>query len=787
MGPAILVLLVGTAVQGASSADTAAAFPRTTPDGDIQTVWADRDDAPLFEKSSGATVVGRAAFLDPFIVCGDEAGRLLLAKAGERQSCEPARWVGWIGAGSLLERMEADKTGTNVFRKALIINDWKKKDVASFYTLLRGPAARFREASKRAKLFEILFIYKEVTSDEPSQDHYYLLGAAQGMRFSRDAPAVIVGWLRKERAVEWNTREAIEVDKESFQSRRPGARDGRPVVFFNDPQDLLKEKDPTVESLDPLLRGGSRLAWVEDGRQAAAWPHYLTRFPLLKRDDNLVPGTTAYQALIVSDEFVLEKGGKKRTQSREDLEKKERDFDAARLGLGEVSLVFVVDGTGSMFHHGAAAASVVEKMLAGLCDGSSGCHLRAGAVIYRDYFKDCPTQEPEAFPLVQPPFEQLAAFVRPAPLGGKATYNCGHDDPMIWHGLSKAARLLDEGRGSGDFRVIVHIGDMADSDPDKGGYGRDKAFLDMSNAGVNGLYTYAVAGKERDPRYVKLWKAMEEKKKEMDALVRDESAGLRAARPPIGMLMFGETPAAEVARAVIRNVNESLAQRSKVQTAAWYENLLEPGCEYCVVGAATMMAMLRKAKIDIADLVRAREGRSFQLVDFAWVRQQNAKGQSQVLHRVLLEDTTLNMLNVVLMKALGHEHWDPRSLESIWREALRAVLGERDADWKKVLDESRGPGDFILKYLGIVVRKDGILGMSWDDLKRLPKSKVDGEWDRVCRRYLHLRDWFSGWMPGPIPAPDQCSLAAPSGETRREVYTTMNGSRITWLPAELLP
>ena len=182
-------------------------------------VWADRDGIPVYEDSSLQTRKTESPrFLESFYVSqitNDKKAVLLVRSKSEAAADRIAvdGVVGWVKTDFLLLREAGSRTEKLVPHKALVVDDLD--DGVPLPDSGKGVAVRTspREGAPHVRsgvgLPLVSYVYKYDRCENPG---WLLLGTKQTFSSLGTPEDVILGWVRKDASVEWNTREALEPD-----------------------------------------------------------------------------------------------------------------------------------------------------------------------------------------------------------------------------------------------------------------------------------------------------------------------------------------------------------------------------------------------------------------------------------------------------------------------------------------------------------------------------------------------------------------------------------------------
>lgn len=194
--------------------------------GKLAMVWVTEEAVvPLADPEVPSSGVKRTDPLKFLQVCyngGDFQNHYLLVEFGVGNAIVP---VGWVQKDRVLTRPIAEFNRNNlIFQKGMIVNTvdtFLDKTVQNDeLPIRRAPNEKAPpDPNKKLRLFNIFFVYGQAT-DADKKSHV-LLGS--NPTFDPDpnpenlshVSRVILGWVPRERVVEWNTRDALEWNRQS--------------------------------------------------------------------------------------------------------------------------------------------------------------------------------------------------------------------------------------------------------------------------------------------------------------------------------------------------------------------------------------------------------------------------------------------------------------------------------------------------------------------------------------------------------------------------------------------
>lgn len=193
---------------------------------------------------------------------------------------------GWVAFESILFDFEAPllTEGSGITRKALIINskEWIIKNGNG--NKLPVPVKGFLEKSEKnepIRFFNIMFVYKEIHSNDPKIGHQFLLGFDPSIPNARNASGVLAGWLPANALCQWNTRQAIQWNDDN---KKAGIEDLRTSVgkIFKTANDLEAfTSQPRNENIKPSGLLASEIVDKKTGF-SIPWGFDQARYPILE-------------------------------------------------------------------------------------------------------------------------------------------------------------------------------------------------------------------------------------------------------------------------------------------------------------------------------------------------------------------------------------------------------------------------------------------------------------------------------------------------------------------------
>lgn len=344
------------------------------------TVFSDRDQNTTFTAPENGRRFKRLAFMEKFYVCDEKGDWVRIVKDPEIKRMDlsgQAVDYGWVQKSHLLlwKRCLVTKK-SNINKKAMILNTidqlrqtrGAQPDIVEFQS---SPAPEGNKTGKKSKLFEILFIFKDIDANHDGEADYYLLSRSSRMPEGNiDARRnTILGWAPKARLTFWDHRIALEPNWEKVAVQERKNKYKKAKFFADQPAAIFYKKGLDVDN--------RRVVWDNDPlgeRPIGEW----RRFPILKEFRN---GTIS--AGVMGEIFSAQ--GSQMNITPEELAFIQRKLDDLEAKRRNINMVFVIDGTNSMGPYFPALSKAVQQSMKELGRQRTNNVFRFGAVIYRDW------------------------------------------------------------------------------------------------------------------------------------------------------------------------------------------------------------------------------------------------------------------------------------------------------------------------------------------------------------------------------------------------------------------
>lgn len=739
-----------------------------------------------------AKVVHRAKFLEPYYLAKDPVREkdeefVLLANVDENLKIRDL--VGWARREDCLLDREAKKTEYGIYRKALIVNNWERikdpKDRSNIKAaaVLNGPGKRAdgRDYDKLAEigLYDFYYVFEEVTRGGAK---FFLLGDRPLIVSQRQPQEAIRGWVADERIFRWNTRQAIEFNKDNLKQRTEGlAERERGVKVFGSEQEAqwwskgIKATPGSDKAILPV---------AEEDITVTFWRHNWQRYPLLaSKDVGESRAGRLLQVGFIGDQIYLE-GDRKGLSATEMAEAKEKLKLLGRK-LRNVDLVFVIDSTGSMVRYFSSAAKAVQaivKQIGASYDPSDPekPKVQFSVLLYRDYVDQDGLPNPadsyltKRLPLTGD-VEKVAKFIteEPSPPDG-----AGGDEPeAVFHAIYTAVNSSIPEMTDLSFRAVVLLGDKGNHPEDLRGYNVVDLAKFLKDHQID-FYAIHVVDDEK--------------------LVRDPDARLFQDQVQILNLQLGmerntsyyrNMDPRQVAKYIVE-AGSRVTEDSKLLVemirrtgqGGTGSGLMELKKQYGLRLTEKFTAMMRKAGLDPEAFVND----SVQVFGEGWVSEIEPKtGLPQVSEVVLVNRADYEIL-VGLLAGFTRKPPTKENVRQLWTSVLQTNLGEENVDVKKTVAE------LIRNQLGLIVRKK-LLHKTLDEISNLPPNDLTALYEDLMNDLRLMR----GVLMEQDLAIEKEKVKTPDGTERQEVRVKTLGfhkywwqasdQEFAWIPMTLLP
>ena len=321
------------------------------------------------------------------------------------------------------------------------VDGGEKKEIVQIY---RDPAGKTIADSK--KIYEFYFILKK-------EGDYYLLSKAEKIS-TRTVNEALVGWVRKNRLTDWNTRIALEPNfKINAYQERASNKSLRVVAYGTDSGAKNHAEsgriniDEAFWDNDPISIKKEQLATTNPRRFKGG----VVRFPLLSQQGNY------YRSGVIGKITIRDKNQKELEYMGEipygGLLKAIENSGASKENY---NILYVIEGTASMQPF---KASIIESIRETSLALSKISNVKFGASIYRDIPEREVGKLFENIPLTSNP-EDVIAY-----LNTREFKNWLDNDSYtsMYYGLQQA--ILESGLNQNHTNIVILIGNYGDYSP----------------------------------------------------------------------------------------------------------------------------------------------------------------------------------------------------------------------------------------------------------------------------------------------------------------------------------
>ncbi len=621
---------------------------------------------------------------------------------------------GWVSAENCLTDRYALRTENNLYQKALIVNKWQETEAGELKIqvaeALNGPGERPGEERrpfeplKELGLYRFYYVYRVL--EKQGKGKYYLLGLSHAIKRPKNWSDFIVGWVPASRVSQWNTRQAIEFNKDTLEERlrsapeEVAAKGGGGVVIFETKEELEAHLAGLTEFNNrPLVPVAS-----EDTTRKTRWSYEVQRFPLFakEKNDRYPEWGPYYQLGYIGDQIYVEEGT--RGLSAEELASQAEALRSEKDNLGEINVVFVIDSTGSMDKWFEATADAVRAISSELSSGYSDDEERPRVRFSVTYYRDYPDKEKsdsylvKRLPLTEKA-EDVEDFLREDAQGG------GDDPEAVFYGIDYAVgEAVDEIENDLAFKVVVLIGDCGNHRVDEDGFTVEKIIERLEAADFDFAAIHMVPGGEHSDSAAISDFASQTKR------ISDLTRGNYKA---IGFISGDQASEAQAAREIAssiveraeRTINDASLAKLAIEDVLTGVGLLEINNRYGVRIAEKVTQAMVKRDVD----PRSFLAQSASIFGAGWATANNGEGVPQVDMVYLVDRPTIQIL-VGILAGFVQEVATKENVQDMWGRTLRAHIGEFEVE--------RPIGELIEAYVGLPVQT-GVLKQSLSEIANL--------------------------------------------------------------------
>ncbi len=413
-------------------------------------VVSDRENNPTYKKADETSEEMETIGFKSYFYVVDEKEEwlhIIQARTSGLKISKMNKDYGWVKKDKmLLWTSGLVDEQTQIHKKAFLLNKVQdierilREDSKDFAKIYSGPLTN--KIADKKTIYEFYFVYKK-------ENDRYLLGKESLVSSSR-VENVIVGWVDRKKAADWNTRIALEpnFDQVAFEERK-GNPDLR-VVGFTDiggadghaqTGSIVEEKKAWDN--DPIKISSNKLADSNPRRFKGA----VVRFPMLKNYPN---------------SFMSGAIGEIQTKSMKDVVSSvsEVDYSGIVEGVKESStsrdnynVFFLVEGTRQLTKYKQSILNSLENLERNFGDE---VNIRYGAAIYRD----TPEEQVDKLYEIQPLVNDKAKVINFLNQGEFSQWHDNDEYTALYYALNET--LLKGSFSDNHTNIIFLIGNNAD-------------------------------------------------------------------------------------------------------------------------------------------------------------------------------------------------------------------------------------------------------------------------------------------------------------------------------------
>ena len=409
-------------------------------------------------------------FADYFYVAEEKAEWLRIIKCRKPSELKIPKGsavedFGWVRKDKmLLWRSGLLHERTRINQKAFLLNKADdinhiingNKDVADIYLTPNGT-----EKLEGKSIYEFYFIMKK------EGNRYLLSKEVELNTLDLEKSNPLVGWVRSERAADWNTRIAMEPNyiKPAFEERKSKSDIFRLVGYKDAGGASLHAKSGAIKTdqiywdKDPVITDASKMSEEDPFRYKGT----VVRFPLLNATESF------YRTGVIGEITIRPQGGVMEAFSKVD----ELDWSGIISEINKLekakdnfNVFFVIEGTKGMAPYKSSIIQTINKVNAALIDVPN---VRWGASIYRDALE---VEDEKIFSISPLNVSQaeMISFVE------NSTFDSWQDNDSwtsLYYGIQQS--VLEGGFNENHTNIIFVIGNNGD-------YYSDRARREMAKA-----------------------------------------------------------------------------------------------------------------------------------------------------------------------------------------------------------------------------------------------------------------------------------------------------------------
>jgi len=716
--------------------------------------------APLFKNPSASNTYNTMQFMTKAFVAANknidgQEFYLLVEKSNDNDSVKDV--FGWISKKYIslyfgIDLRAKKNPESNIHRKCMLINTLEKarevKDLQEMTGFFDRPDQDGVKRTQRA-LFEIYYIFDET-------DSHVLLGTQSST--DGDFKKNILGWVKKERICPWNTREALEFNKNDISERTVPAR-----IFST--QDNLK----AYLNLQFNLGEKSPNVLAEEDLTVKSWKEFQMRYPLVSDQDDGFQGFVEkvgnFSTKIYKIGFIGDVYGENRQEvvlKASEVSILQRQVQELKDQMSTIQIIFCIDATFGMdswFKTGSKAVKDIINGVQNIGEGIIKPKVEFSVNFYRD--KEDGDLVFEGNKFTDKSIHVLDLLEKQRATGG------GKPLDAVFSGIVKSlepdlpAKMRSKYKPN-SIKLFILIGDDG-NDPLDNEFNEEviaKALYEAAGNQPIGFYAISV-GDQGVPAY----EAFSNQTREISRLLVDKEKERLLKKNKNKMLsdedekalinVSGISVVSKDSEKVVSLINDrfKLAVKEMQKKTQMLINLQtgdnyveidkdDPSAtSYGVIWQKQMIEMIEKNNLQALDL--AKNG--IQLFQTGWIAEQDPsefkdkKGARflSVQHMVLMNKDELRGLTTSLENLT--KKWSPRTLESSWRESLDKLTSGEVSNLQK--EQADTPAKLMQLYSGIKVQnEDGLLTYSFDELNKKTALELQKTKERLEEKINKLID-----------------------------------------------
>lgn len=635
---------------------------------------------------------------------------------------------GWMSTRDCLLGLEPLKTKDWIKRKAVVLNrfeDERGRDAKSAINVVRafsGPDSTQYRSVHELRIFEFCFIYGEAKAADGAD--YVLLGRKSLIDNPESAGDCLIGWVRRERIQEWDTRQAIYFNKTN-RKQRPNA-----VGIYDSRDKLLAQMGGRSGKVEPIA--------VETDAEEQLDPK-LMRFPLLESFMPQHGGPRLMRIAFIGDQYEIDGGGM--VISGLEASRQRRQMEEMRRQMRSIDVLICIDATGSMIKYFGHIAKAVENILRAIREqqaGDTGTSMQVSIVFYRDYYDevtdDAHRKTIKRLELTSN-IDKAVDFIRTEPVRLGEGINPAAPKELteaVFYGVLEGLDRAEFRKNS--YRQVIVIGDYGNHQSDPRGYRPSHVAKKLIEKRANFLALHVAAADT--VRHIPAARWFEEQTREIaKSVVAAKEMGL-----------IGEYSARPDATELGKMIYEYCEQGAKntqrmdeaMQALMEGKSTEEIKGQYGVQFTSHLTRRLADSGIDVSVLRKKRAMVSQE----GWIAERDpVSGLAQVEPWILISRASLTRLAAILDR-ISRQSFKPNTVRQTWKSVLNEHLFIPPDD-RESIDE------IIKQRLGLPIRTNvlryslaELAELDGRDLRRVHEQVKEAK-DKLYAHNANYNIWFS--------------------------------------------